>query len=76
MKFSVYSGQSCCVVVPEFLLPPAATARYEPLIHLGSVDESAIDPDQLQRIHDAIAQQFHALVDETSVGGWALVPSG
>ena len=67
MKLGVYAGQTCFIVVPDFLLPPSATALYAPLIFSGFVDERAVRTTDISSILNSIDTCFYAIVEETIV---------
>ena len=72
MKLGVYAGQTCFIVVPDFLLPPSATALYAPLVFSGFVDERAVRGKDIANILDSIDACFYAIVEETVVQAWPL----
>ena len=70
MKLSVYAGQACFIIVPDFLQPPAATSLYAPLRHIGYVDDRALCEEQIRTINQAITDSFYAIVGPNVVEAW------
>jgi hypothetical protein len=60
MRYRLYEGQTCWLITPEFLLPPKSTARYEPLVQRGYIEETEFAEGDITQIQQAIAQHFYA----------------
>lgn len=52
------------MVVPDFLLPPIATTRYEPLTFHGFVDDATLSPDDFDLVQQSIDRYFYAVVPQ------------
>ena len=73
MRIRLYAGQACWVCVPEFLLPPASSDIYRPLVFEGICDTEDLPAEQASYLEQGIDRHLFAVLPLGELTNWPLL---